>query len=113
MTDDDTTRETLREMSHTNPYTNRSFGETQTYGRGTVVAADGGEANGVSRASSGERTESDGGDAAATPDEGDDNPVTDGGSPETLGEVDHTPPGETEGAHRAYERGLEGKDDVQ
>ena len=95
MTDDDTARETLREMSHTNPHTNRSFGETQTYGRGTVVAADGGRAD------------------AVPDDESDDHPVTNGGSPETLGEVDHTPPGETEGANRAYERGFEGKDDVQ
>ena len=35
--------ETLGEISHTNPYTGRVFCETQTYGRGTVVAADGGE----------------------------------------------------------------------
>ncbi|MFC7175754.1 hypothetical protein [Halosegnis marinus] len=34
---------TLGETSHTNPYTDETFGETQTYGRGRVVAADGGE----------------------------------------------------------------------
>jgi hypothetical protein len=39
-----TDRRTLGEVSHTNPYTGEAFGETQTYGRGRVVAADGGEA---------------------------------------------------------------------
>lgn len=33
---------TLGEIDHTNPYTGRVFGDTQVYGRGTVVAADGG-----------------------------------------------------------------------
>ncbi|MFO7927011.1 MAG: hypothetical protein ACQET5_08790 [Halobacteriota archaeon] len=41
MTDDS---HTLGEISHTNPYTGQVFGSTQTYGRGKVVAADGGEA---------------------------------------------------------------------
>ena len=35
-------RPTLGEVSHTNPYTGTTFGETQTYGRGVTVAADGG-----------------------------------------------------------------------
>ena len=34
--------ETLGEMSHTNLYTGRVFGETQAYARGKAVAADGG-----------------------------------------------------------------------
>ncbi len=34
--------ETLGEISHTNPYTGRAFGETQAYARGNTVAADGG-----------------------------------------------------------------------
>ncbi|MDR9381346.1 MAG: hypothetical protein RI560_06705 [Natronomonas sp.] len=42
MTDDS---QTLEEISHTNPYTGQVFGETQTYGRGKVVAADGGKAD--------------------------------------------------------------------
>ena len=37
--------ETLGEMSHTNPYTGRVFGDTQTYSRGKTVAADGGTAD--------------------------------------------------------------------
>ena len=36
------TGRTLAEIDHTNPYTGRAFGDTQAYGRGTVVAADGG-----------------------------------------------------------------------
>ena len=36
---------TLGKMDHTNPYTGRVFGETQTYSRGKRVAADGGEAD--------------------------------------------------------------------
>ncbi|WP_435194722.1 hypothetical protein [Natronomonas sp. EA1] len=39
MTED---KKTLGEMSHTNPYTNETFGDTQTYNRGQQVAADGG-----------------------------------------------------------------------
>jgi hypothetical protein len=39
-----TTKPTLGDISHTNLYTNRTFGDTRTYGRGRVVAADGGEA---------------------------------------------------------------------
>jgi hypothetical protein len=42
---------TLADISHVNPHTDRTFGTTQTYGRGRVIAADGGEA-----ASSGEET---------------------------------------------------------
>ena len=34
--------ETLGEMSHTNPYTGRVFGETQAYTRGHELTADGG-----------------------------------------------------------------------
>jgi hypothetical protein len=32
-------------MSHTNPYTGRVFGDTQTYSRGRTIAADGGTAD--------------------------------------------------------------------
>ena len=45
-------RPELGDVSHTNPYTEQVFGDTQTYGRGRAVAADGGEANSESRASS-------------------------------------------------------------
>ena len=38
------TKPTLGDINHTNPYTNRTFGDTQTYDRGRLVAADGGRA---------------------------------------------------------------------
>jgi hypothetical protein len=82
-------RPTLGEMSHTNPYTGDVFGATQTYGRGRVVAADGG----------------------ADPDrEPDEEAGTDG---ETLKEIDHTPPGDSDGAAPVYERGNEGREDAR
>jgi hypothetical protein len=89
---EDMTDNTLAEMSHTNPYTGRVFGDTQTYSRGRTVAADGGEANVVSRPSS---DESDGGEADSAPEA------------ETLEDVSHTPPGENDGAQRAYDRGAD------
>jgi hypothetical protein len=39
----DETRQTLREMSHTAPYTDEAFGDVMVYHRGPVVATDGGE----------------------------------------------------------------------
>jgi hypothetical protein len=39
----DETRQTLREMSHTSPYTDEAFGDVMVYHRGPVVATDGGE----------------------------------------------------------------------
>ena len=87
MTDDRTEpmtrdRQTLKEMSHTNPYTGAVFGQTQTYSRGKTVAADGGEA-----------------DAAGDPADG-----------ETLGDVDHTPADEVDGAQGSFDRGNEDTD---
>ncbi|QLD87630.1 hypothetical protein HWV07_00700 [Natronomonas salina] len=79
MTDDDT----LGTMSHTNPYTGRVFGDTQTYSRGNTIAADGGEADAVD-------------DAEASDDDSD-----------RLADVSHTPPGENDGAQRAYDRGVD------
>ena len=47
------TKPTLGDINHTNPYTNRTFGDTQTYDRGRLVAADGGRE--IGRASCRER----------------------------------------------------------
>jgi len=33
----------MEDVDHTNPHTDESFGQTQTFRRGTVVAADGGD----------------------------------------------------------------------
>jgi len=84
MTDEDR----LGDVSHTNPYTDEPFGDTQTYGRGKFVAADGGEA-----------------DAVDTDETEDDQTVsTDGGPVDTLGDVDHTPPGNAPSANGVYDR---------
>ena len=85
---DEEYRPTLGEMSHTNPYTNEVFGATQTYGRGRVVAADGG----------------------ADPER---EPATEAADEETLKDVDHTPPDEGDGAAPVYERGHEGRENVR
>jgi hypothetical protein len=82
----ETYRPTLGEMSHTDPYTDTAFGETQTYRRGSAVAADGGR----------------------DPDRETEARDADG---ETLQDVDHTPPDGTDGAAPVYERGNEGDRD--
>lgn len=41
----DETRQTLKEMSHTSPYTDKAFGDAMVYHRGPVVATDGGSRN--------------------------------------------------------------------
>ena len=64
----------LGDIEHTNPYTGDSFGETQTYGRGQFVAADGGEPT----------SERD--DAEAS-----------------LGDISHTPPRNAPSANGVYD----------
>ena len=108
---------TLGDISHVNPYTNRAFGDTRTYGRGRPVAADGGEAA---------RPTTDGGRAG--PDVGETaRPTTDGGrsapnggedrgadrrpDDETLEDVDHTPDDDVDGAQGSFDRGEEAADD--
>jgi hypothetical protein len=83
-----TERDSLGDLSHTNPHTNEPFGDTQTYGRGRRVAADGGAADAV--------------DADGTEDES--AVSTDGGAVDTLGDVDHTPPGNAPSANAVYDR---------
>jgi hypothetical protein len=107
---DDATEEyrpTLGELSHTNPYTDDAFGETQTYGRGRVVAADGGRDPEREREPEPEvetETEAEA-EAEAEAEEGPDGA--------TLQDVDHTPPDDGDGAAPVYERGHEGKEDVR
>ena len=85
-TDDEENRPTLGEMSHTNPFTGEVFGDTQTYSRGTTIAADGG--------SDPER------EAEVGTDE-------DG---EVLRDIDHTPPKGAESANAVHARGGEGSE---
>ena len=75
---------TLGDISHTDPYTNRAFGETQTFGRGKTVAADGGEPEAVSEDE--DRSEAEN---------------------ETLADVEHTVPEGGEGAQRTFDRGTD------
>ncbi len=70
---------TLGEISHTNPYTDRAFGETQAYDRGRTVAADGGESESESDA--------------------------DGNTSELLADIDHTLPNEEKRIQRTFDRG--------
>lgn len=81
---------TLKGMSHTNPYTENSFGDAMVFHRG-LIAADGGEA--PRREGSRNGSESD--------------PDRDGAR---LGDIDHTPP-HGESVNRVYERGTEGRDE--
>ena len=71
-----TDEETLDDLSHTNPYTGRPFGETQSYARGQTIAADGGESDAV--------------------DEMD--------ATEDMSDVDHTPPGDAPSVNEVYDR---------
>ena len=102
-------RPELGDVSHTNPYTGTVFGDTQTYSRGRTVAADGGEANGESRASS-EVGASDGGEASGESRASSEAGASDGGDErdvdeEVMKDVAHEPPGDADGAQAAYDRG--------
>ncbi|MEF8781681.1 MAG: hypothetical protein V5A39_01660 [Haloarculaceae archaeon] len=69
----------MGDIDHTNPYTDDPF--VQTYRRGQIVAADGGERD-------------------ATEDEED---------PDKMEDVPHTSP--NDGTNRTFERGKEGRDE--
>jgi hypothetical protein len=75
----------MKDIDHTNPYTDESFGENFVFRRGQHVAADGGE-----------------------PDADDGTEDTEA---QTMKDVEHTPPNDSDGANRVYERGTEGKDE--
>lgn len=93
-----TARTTLGDVDHTHPTTGRSFGGTFTFARGGVIAADGGRPDVVPE----NGDEDDGAEAADEDDE-----------PQTLKDVEHTPPNESEDANRVFERGEEARaDDV-
>jgi hypothetical protein len=87
----------MGEIDHTNPFVDDPF--VQTYSRGQIVAADGGEPG------TDPGTES-GSGAADTGGDGDDREEND--DEETMEDVPHTSP--NEGANRTFERGTEGRD---
>ena len=73
-------------VSHTNPMTGESFGDSQVFQRGTVVMVDGGEAEAAEEAD-GDRDD------------------------EPMGDVDHTPREDAPEANDAYVRGVDREDD--
>ena len=82
MTDD--TNDTMADVDHTHPVTDRPFGEACAFERGPTVAADGG-------------------DADTAPEE----------STETMADVDHEHPHDSDVRTRTFERGSEhGRDSV-
>jgi hypothetical protein len=90
---------TLGELDHTNPFTGKAFGATQTYDRGRTIAADGG--------TDPEREDA---DAAAGEAEADADADADADR-EELRDIEHTPPGDAEGTNGVYERGNEGREE--
>ena len=102
------TRQTLGEVSHTHPYTGTVFGDTQTYARGKVIAADGGAAKAVDRPSSSDGVPApDGGEA--TDEEDSPRDVAE----ETLRDVDHTPDSDVDAAQDTFDRGHEGVEESE
>ncbi|MDG5758924.1 hypothetical protein QA600_06170 [Natronococcus sp. A-GB1] len=81
--------DSMRAVSHTNPYTGETAG--RLFSRGPTVVADGGRRNGA----------------------GDENPAaTDPSADDTMKRVDHTPPEGADDANDVFERGNEhGRDD--
>lgn len=86
-------RKTMGDVSHTNPYTGESFGNTVAYRRGSVVVVDGGEADAVSV-----QNDESGKTAAKA---------------ETMGDISHEPPHDAPDPNAVYMRGGEGDDDVE
>jgi len=96
-----TDTETMADVSHTNPYTDRSFGDAMVFHRG-AVAADGGERDVGPRSSSDQRSNSgraEGEDAAEE------------AEPDTMEDVSHEAP-DGDSPQRTFERGTEGRTDT-
>ncbi|WP_394353843.1 hypothetical protein [Halolamina sp. CBA1230] len=81
-----TTARTMGDVSHTNPMTGETFGDSQVFQRGTVAIVDGGEAK-----------------AADDRDDSDE---------EAMKDVDHTPREDAPEANEAYVRGVDREDEV-
>lgn len=76
-------RETMKDISHTHPYTGQPFGDHLVFARGGKFAPDGGRPDAESE------TKTD--------------------VSEILADVNHTPSYDCEGANRVFERGYEGE----
>jgi len=86
MTDNDTTNRSMRDVSHTHPYSDHGA-VNRPFERGPVVAADGGERGAYEEAETDEEADAD------------------EESPAKMRDVDHTPPRDAESANRVFERG--------
>ncbi|NHX36520.1 hypothetical protein G9C84_08640 [Halolamina sp. R1-12] len=75
----------MAEVSHTNPETGETFGDSQVFERGKVAVVDGGQA-----------------DTGPEDDDREDDP---------MGDVDHTPRHDAPDASEVYDRGVERVDD--
>jgi len=75
-------KRTMKDASHTNPYTGETFGQTATYERGRVAMVDGGEAEAETASAQ---------------------------EPASIGDVDHTPRRGAPDTSTVYERGGEGE----
>ncbi|WP_323172286.1 hypothetical protein [Natrialba sp. PRR66] len=91
----------MGEVSHTNPYTGETAG--RLFNRGPIVAADGGERTSGSRLS--EDRGSSGRQPAATDPESHSRRGSASDSTETMRDVSHTPPNDSDDANRVFERG--------
>lgn len=100
------TMETMADVSHTNPYTGETAG--RLFNRGPIVATDGGERPAEDDRSSGRKP-------AASDSNGDDDGTDSTGdrSTDTMADVEHTPPNESEDANRVFERGQQPADAVE
>ncbi|ADB61639.1 hypothetical protein Htur_2766 [Haloterrigena turkmenica DSM 5511] len=79
MSNNESTTDTMADVSHANPYTGETVG--RLFSRGPTVATDGGR------------------DATESTERTDDEPT------DTMADVDHTPPQDAEDANRVFERG--------
>lgn len=84
----------MRDASHTNPYTDESFGDSVAYTRGRVVAADGGRADAADEDEAA-KAEADGEEEAEVE--------------KTIADVDHTPQRDAPDTSGVYQRGAEGE----
>lgn len=115
----DADRVTMGDVSHTNPHTGESFGDTVTFRRGTTVVADGGTAGAVPEpddeddendadGTDGERATGEGAEAERADVEAEKVVPASGG---TMGDVSHEPPHDAPDPNAVYMRGGEGATD--
>lgn len=115
----DADRMTMGDVSHTNPHTGESFGDTVTFRRGTTVVVDGGTAGAVPEpddeddeddadGTDGQDATGEGAEAERADVEAETVILTSGG---TMGDVSHEPPHDAPDPNAVYMRGGEGATD--